>query len=113
MARFRARVYTFACDIDRSVVARYYLLAANGSVMVVIPFVSLLILNWQIHRAIQKREAFKASLGVARNAHPAVSGCKPSKERDVTVGQVLVAIVVMFLICQSFKVRAHCEIVTF
>jgi hypothetical protein len=26
---------------------------------------------------------------------------------------VLVAIVVMFLICQSFKVRAHCEIVTF
>jgi hypothetical protein len=46
-------------------ILRYYMLAANCTAMLIVPFVSLLVLNWKIHSAIKRREAFKASLGQA------------------------------------------------
>ncbi len=38
---------------------RYYMLAANGMVMLFLPLVSLILLNWKIHKAIKNREQFR------------------------------------------------------
>ncbi len=92
--------------------------------MVIIPFISLVVLNWRIHMAIKRREAFRATLSASNNANasrtqkagpppPQAGGGltktdandqKGSKEREVTISQILVLIVIIFLVCQSFKV---------
>ena len=83
------------------------MLASNCTVMVIIPFVALVGLNWQIHKALKKREEFKASLArsIPTTANKDHEEDRHKKERDLTVTQILVAIVIMFFICQSFKVR--------
>lgn len=71
--------------------------------MVVIPLTSLIFLNWRICKALQSRKTFRASLQV-RNINS-----ENSKEREVTVSQILIAIVIIFVICHLFKVgRAKC-----
>jgi hypothetical protein len=40
----------------------YYLLASSCTVMVLIPVMGLMMLNWRIHRAIKKREAFRGAI---------------------------------------------------
>jgi HAMP domain-containing protein len=80
--------------------------------MVVIPLLSLVFLNWRIYRAIKTRERFRANLK-QKNASRDVQSpnneenserAKRKKERELTISKILVTIVVMFFICQSFKV---------
>ena len=70
--------------------------------MVLLPLFLLIFLNAQIHKALKKREEFKASL--TRAIPSSREDEDKKKERDFTVTKILVAIVVMFCICQSFKV---------
>ncbi len=44
---------------DDPLYQRFYMLAANATIMVFLPLVSLIILNWKIHKAIQNREHFR------------------------------------------------------
>jgi len=109
---------------------RYYLLAANCTLMVFLPVASLIFLNYKIHKAIEKREHFRATMttkapslkspadgpaknGGGSNGHRGsvavttsadAAEAKRKKEREVTIGQVLVIIVVTFVVTQSFKV---------
>lgn len=73
--------------------------------MILIPLLSLCFLNYKIHKAIKTREQFKATVTVSRaNAN--------NKERDVTIGQILLAIVIMFFVCHIFKVVTFLRFIT-
>ena len=115
---------------------RYYLLLANCTVMVLIPLLSLSFLNWEIYKAVKNREKFRATLSQSMRKSKRAQSSSPSsqehsphsnmvnanttssdeedskcrkrnKEREVTISQILLAIVIMFFVCQSFKVRVR------
>ncbi len=49
------------------------MLAFNGTMMVFLPLVSLILLNWKIHKAIQNREQFRYVMTDASDKRPSAA----------------------------------------